>query len=65
MSEWKRIAKQGPPNKGEDVQVYCKDTEEQFVAFFMSPGTYQYAQKGGVTFICNPSHWKPLSAPPK
>ena len=66
MSEWKRISKLGPPKKGVDVQVYCEDTEEQFVAFFMAPGRYQYAQKKGITFSCNPSHWQPLTnSPPK
>lgn len=64
MSDWNRISKVGPPAKGNDVQVYCEDTGEQFVALFMAPNRYQYAQKGGVTFSCNPSHWKPLCENP-
>ena len=60
MSEWIRITKSGPPEKGNDVLVYCEDTGEQFVAFFMAPNRYQYAQAKGITFSCNPSHWRPL-----
>ncbi len=61
--QWVSV-KNGIPNKGVDVLVYCEDTKEQFVAFYMSPNRFQFASGGGNTFMCNPSHWKPLPKPP-
>ncbi|RUR26807.1 DUF551 domain-containing protein [Vreelandella andesensis] len=57
------------PTKGEDVQVYCSDTREQLVAFLVTNGRFQFgtypvnSEFNGV-LLCNPTHWKPLAAPP-
>lgn len=57
------------PGKGQDVQVFCADTQEQMVAFLVGNGRFQFGtypvndQFSGV-LICQPSHWKPLTPPP-
>lgn len=65
MSEWIKIDRNTRPAIGNDVQVYCSDTNEQFVAFLTTDGKYQYAQYAGTKFSCYPSHYKPLSEGPE
>ena len=53
-----------------DVQVYCSDTNEQFVAFHLGRGRFQFgscaAEFDRIQLICTPplTHWMPLPAPP-
>jgi len=69
MSEWISVNER-MPEKCEDVQVFCADTQEQMVAFLVTNGRFQFGtyplndQLSGV-LICRPSHWKPLSLPPQ
>ncbi|HFR4116238.1 TPA: DUF551 domain-containing protein [Yersinia enterocolitica] len=51
--------------RGTDVQVYCSDTREQFVAFHLGNGEFQYAQHEDTSIACRPSHWMPLPAAPE
>lgn len=51
--------------RGTDVQVYCSDTREQFVAFHIGNGEFQYAQHEDTSIACRPSHWMPLPTPPE
>ncbi|MGH1475250.1 DUF551 domain-containing protein [Yersinia proxima] len=53
------------PERGTDVQVYCSDTREQFVAFHLGNGEFQYAHHEDTSITCRPSHWMPLSAAPE
>ncbi|EKN5157524.1 DUF551 domain-containing protein [Yersinia enterocolitica] len=53
------------PERGTDVQVYCSDTREQFVAFHIGNGEFQYAQHEDTSIACRPSHWMPLPAAPE
>ncbi|CNI75720.1 Protein of uncharacterised function (DUF551) [Yersinia massiliensis] len=53
------------PERGTDVQVYCSDTREQFVAFHIGNGEFQYAQHEDTSVACRPSHWMPLPAAPE
>ncbi|MGT3215019.1 DUF551 domain-containing protein [Yersinia enterocolitica] len=53
------------PERGTDVQVYCSDTREQFVAFHIGNGEFQYAQHEDTSIACRPSHWMPLPTPPE
>ncbi|HDL7890473.1 TPA: DUF551 domain-containing protein [Yersinia enterocolitica] len=53
------------PERGTDVQVYCSDTREQFVAFHIGNGAFQYAQHEDTSIACRPSHWMPLPAAPE
>lgn len=53
------------PERGTDVQVYCSDTREQFVAFHIGNGEFQYAQHEDTSIACRPSHWMPLLAAPE
>jgi hypothetical protein len=54
------------PGKGIDVLVYCADTREQFVAFSLGNGHFQFAQqKDGTAIVCRPSHWQSLIAAPE
>ncbi|CNH96363.1 DUF551 domain-containing protein [Yersinia intermedia] len=53
------------PARGTDVQVYCSDTREQFVAFHIGNGEFQYAQHEDTSIACRPSHWMPLPAAPE
>ncbi|CFQ47654.1 DUF551 domain-containing protein [Yersinia aleksiciae] len=53
------------PARGADVQVYCSDTREQFVAFHIGNGEFQYAQNEDTSIACRPSHWMPLPAAPE
>lgn len=49
------------PAKGVDVQVYCADTREQFVAFSLGDGRFQFAvDENGKAICCRPSHWQKL-----
>lgn len=52
------------PDIGKDVQVYCDDSREQFVAFRCIGGSYQFAQYEDVSIACDPSHWMTLPDPP-
>lgn len=69
MSEWISVDER-MPKKGEDVQVFCADTQEQMVAFLVTNGRFQFGtyllneQMSGV-LVCQPTHWKPLSEPPQ
>lgn len=57
--------KERMPEKGVDVQVYCDDTREQFVAFSLGDGRFQFAQaQDGTAIVCRPSHWKELDSYP-
>jgi len=65
MSEWQPI--ETAPRDGRDIQVYCKDTGEQFVAFWFSPRDcwcYAKWRDGGIV-VCKPTHWMPLPEPPE
>ncbi|HDL8322233.1 TPA: DUF551 domain-containing protein [Yersinia enterocolitica] len=53
------------PERGTDVQVYCSDTREQFVAFHIGNGEFQYAQHENTSIACRPSHWMPLQTAPE
>ncbi|HEN3445865.1 TPA: DUF551 domain-containing protein [Yersinia enterocolitica] len=53
------------PERGTDVQVYCSDTREQFVAFHIGNGEFQYAQHEDTSIACRPSHWMPLQTAPE
>ncbi|HDM8336476.1 TPA: DUF551 domain-containing protein [Yersinia enterocolitica] len=53
------------PERGTDVQVYCSDTREQFVAFHIGNGEFQYAQHEDTSIACRPSHWMPLPDSPE
>ncbi|HDM8285425.1 TPA: DUF551 domain-containing protein [Yersinia enterocolitica] len=53
------------PERGTDVQVYCSDTREQFVAFHIGNGEFQYAQHEDTSIACRPSNWMPLLAAPE
>ncbi|HFF6863425.1 TPA: DUF551 domain-containing protein [Yersinia enterocolitica] len=53
------------PERGTDVQVYCSDTREQFVAFYIGNGEFQYAQHEDISIACRPSHWMPLQPAPE
>lgn len=67
MSEWIKCSER-MPEFDIDVQVYCKDTEEQFVAYHRNDGLFHYAtyEKGGryINIVCEPTHWQPLPEPP-
>lgn len=56
------------PSEPSDVQVYCSDTREQFVALHLGKGRFQFGSCAGefdrIRLICTPSHWMPLPAPP-
>lgn len=57
--------KERMPEKGVDVQVYCDDTREQFIAFSLGDGRFQFAQaQDGTAIVCRPSHWKELDHAP-
>lgn len=60
--EWIDCTKQ-KPELGIDVQVFCSDTKEQFVAF-RTGKYYQYAYVNDARAVCEPSHWMPLPKPP-
>ncbi|HEN3607703.1 TPA: DUF551 domain-containing protein [Yersinia enterocolitica] len=53
------------PKRRTDVQIYCSDTREQFVAFHIGNGEFQYAQHEDTSIVCRPSHWMPLLAAPE
>lgn len=69
--EWQPI--ETAPKSG-DLLVYCRDTKEQFVAFWSKSietddVAWTYArfrdEEGMVnSVICRPSHWMPLPEPP-
>lgn len=53
------------PKKGEDVQVWCYDTKEQFVAFSLGDGRFQFGiGQDGIILACRPTHWQPLPKAP-
>lgn len=53
------------PEKGIDVLVFCGDTREQFVAFSLGDGRFQFAQQeDGAAIVCRPSHWTDLPKNP-
>lgn len=59
------LAKDRIPDKGIDVQVYCDNTREQFVAFSLGDGRFQFAQhQDGTAIVCRPSHWADLPKAP-
>ncbi|WP_367399151.1 DUF551 domain-containing protein [Halomonas sp. FL8] len=69
MSEWVSVDERMPA-KGVDVQVYCSDTKEQMVAFLVGNGRFQYGTypvSDGFAgcLMCQPTHWKPLTEPPR
>lgn len=64
MSEWTKCSEYMPP-AGMDVQVYCDDSKEQFVAFRDRAGLFTFAtDHEGNTISCVPTHWKQLDPPP-
>lgn len=67
MSEWISVASD-LPRDGKDYQVFCRDTREQFVAFYRGDGRWQFGRyKDSVTdvqLLCTPTHWMELPEPP-
>lgn len=65
MSDWIKVSERLPETCA-DVQVYCSDTKEQFVAFRDKPRkqfTFATDHEGN-SIGCMPTHWKPLGPPP-
>lgn len=62
--EWRPI--ETAPKDATDQQVYCSDSNQQFIAFYdVNHGGWIFAcSNGGVKFICKPTHWKPKPPPP-
>ena len=58
MSDWKPI--HTAPKTGEDIQVYCKSTGEQMVAFWSdSAEVWQFATgPKGLRIGCEPDYWQ-------
>ncbi|EOW6512944.1 DUF551 domain-containing protein [Cronobacter malonaticus] len=53
------------PEHGRDVQVFCSDTREQFVAYrCIGDDDFQYGFYEDVALVCNPTHWMPLPEAP-
>jgi hypothetical protein len=54
------------PKTKENVLVYCSDTGEQMVGSLREPERmgYMFAESPRATFVCYPTHWKPLPTPP-
>ena len=64
-SKWISCSEQMPEDN-KDYQLYCEDTDEQFVGYQIEEGRFCYANKaGGPAFVCKPSHWVTLPDPPK
>jgi hypothetical protein len=62
-SGWRDI--ETAPKDGTDILVFCADTKEQFVVYWLGGGIgWVYAQSEFVTFQCKPSFWQPTPAPP-
>lgn len=62
--EWIKCSER-MPETGDDVLVYCPDTNEQFVAVTWDGSTdFQYARYETVNIVCEPTHWMPLPEPP-
>ncbi len=63
-SPWVRVVDQ-QPKKGEDVLVWCHDTNEQFVAFSLGDGRFQFGiGQDGTILVCRPNYWQPLPKAP-
>ncbi|SDT52091.1 DUF551 domain-containing protein [Pseudomonas prosekii] len=66
MSDWIKVSDSLPESPA-DVQVYCADTKEQFVAFHdkaRKQFTYAMDHEGN-SIGCLPTHWKPLGPNPE
>lgn len=65
MTNWQPI--ETAPKDGNDIIVFCDDTNEMMVAFWnkkyegwqFAMGHYDGAH------VCSPSHWMPLPEPPE
>lgn len=53
------------PDQYADVQVFCSDTNEQFVGEHLGNGEFQYAECEVAVLVCKPTHWQPLPKPPQ
>lgn len=59
--EWRGI--DSAPKDGTDILVYCRDTGEQFAAYWA--GAWVYAiTRSDQRIVCEPTDWHPLPNPP-
>ena len=61
MADWQPI--ETAPKDGTDILVFCRDTQEQMVAFWR--GGWQFAVHPNGRVFCSPSDWMPLPEPPE
>ena len=61
---WVKVADRAP-KKGEDVLVWCFESNEQFVGFHLGDGRFQFGiGRDGIVLCCRPSYWRELPPPP-
>lgn len=53
------------PKTGEDILLFCKDSNEQFVGYWHQKyHGWTYALCNGTRFQCYPDFWMPLPTAP-
>ena len=58
------------PEDDKDYLLYCKDTGEQFVGFYVGKGRFQTGKvrtekNRVIDVLCEPSYWRELPDPPE